>query len=43
MQVYELNSTRMEVHGFLKEHGAILHYTVKDLERDCAAHESCGL
>jgi hypothetical protein len=27
--------TRMEVHGFLKEHGAFLPYTVEDLEHDC--------
>jgi hypothetical protein len=26
--------TRMEVHGFLKEHGAFLPCTVKDLEHD---------
>jgi predicted HTH domain antitoxin len=26
--------TRMEVHAFLKEHGAYLHYSVEDLERD---------
>jgi len=26
--------TRMEVHAFLKEHGAWLHYSVDDLERD---------
>ncbi len=26
--------TRMEVHGFLKEHGAFLPYTVEDLEHD---------
>ena len=26
--------TRMEVHGFLKEHGAFLHYTEEDLEHD---------
>jgi len=26
--------TRMEVHGFLKEHGAFLHYTDEDLEHD---------
>src|SRR6266567_9602780 len=26
--------TRMEVHGFLKEHGAFLHYTGEDLEHD---------
>ena len=35
--------TRMEVHGFLKDHGVFLHYTVEDLERDRAAHESHGL
>jgi hypothetical protein len=27
--------TRMEVHGFLKEHGAFLPYTDQDLEHDC--------
>jgi hypothetical protein len=26
--------TRMEVHAFLKEHGAYLHYSVEDLKRD---------
>jgi predicted HTH domain antitoxin len=26
--------TRMEVHAFLKEHGAYMHYSVADLERD---------
>lgn len=26
--------TRMEVHAFLKEHGAYLHYSAADLERD---------
>jgi predicted HTH domain antitoxin len=26
--------TRMEVHAFLKEHGAWLHYSLDDLERD---------
>jgi hypothetical protein len=26
--------TRMQVHGFLKEHGAFLPYTVEDLEHD---------
>jgi hypothetical protein len=26
--------TRMEVHAFLKEHGAWLHYSAADLERD---------
>lgn len=29
--------TRMEVHAFLKEHGAYMHYSVTDMERD---HES---
>ena len=28
--------TRMEVHGFLKEHGVFLHYTREDLDHDCA-------
>ena len=27
--------TRMEVHGFLKEHGVFLQYTADDLEHDC--------
>jgi len=26
--------TRMEVHGFLKEHGAFMPYTAEDLEHD---------
>jgi len=26
--------SRMEVHGFLKEHGAFMHYTVEDLQHD---------
>jgi hypothetical protein len=26
--------TRMQVHGFLKEHGVYLHYTAADLEHD---------
>jgi hypothetical protein len=26
--------TRMEVHAFLKQHGAYLHYSIADLERD---------
>ena len=26
--------TRMEVHGFLKEHGVFLHYALEDLEHD---------
>jgi predicted HTH domain antitoxin len=34
---------RLEVHGFLKEHGVYLRYTVEDLERDRAAHEHLGL
>src|SRR3984885_14841118 len=28
--------TRMEVHGFLKEHGVFLHYTLYHLEQDSA-------
>jgi hypothetical protein len=28
--------TRMEVHGFLKEHGVYLHYTMEDLDHDTA-------
>lgn len=28
--------TRMEVHGFLKDHGAFMHYTAEDLDRDAA-------
>jgi hypothetical protein len=36
-------ATRMQVHGFLKDHGVPLHYTVEDLDRDRAAHESLGL
>jgi hypothetical protein len=35
--------TRLEVHGFLKEHGVYLRSTVEDLERDRAAHERLGL
>ena len=35
--------TRLEVHGFLKDHGVYLRYTVEDLERDRAAHEHLGL
>jgi Uncharacterised protein family (UPF0175) len=26
--------TRMEVHGFLKDHGAVMHYTAEDLDQD---------
>ena len=35
--------TRLEVHGFLKEPGVYLRYTVEDLDRDRAAHERLGL
>jgi hypothetical protein len=28
--------TRMEVHEFLKEHGAFMHYTLEDLDHDNA-------
>jgi hypothetical protein len=28
--------SRMDVHGFLKEHGVYLHYTLDDLEHDLA-------
>jgi predicted HTH domain antitoxin len=35
--------TRMQVHGFLKDHGVPLHYDVEDLESDRAAHERLGL
>ena len=28
--------TCMEVHGFLKDHGAFMHYTAEDLGRDSA-------
>jgi len=28
--------TRYEVDGFLKEHGAFMHYTMEDVERDTA-------
>jgi hypothetical protein len=33
----------MDVHGFLKDHGVPLRYTVEDLERDRANHERLGL
>jgi hypothetical protein len=26
--------TRFQLHGFLKEHGAYMHYTMEDIERD---------
>ncbi len=45
--------TCMEVHGFLKEHGVFLHYTLDDLEHDMQEarrygaleneHRPCGL
>ena len=35
--------TRMEVDGFLKEHGVELEYTWEDLERDRATHHRLGL
>ena len=35
--------TRMEVDGFLKEHGVELEYTLEDLERDREAHRRLGL
>jgi predicted HTH domain antitoxin len=35
--------TRMEVDGFLKEHGVELEYTVEDLERDRETHRRLGL
>ena len=33
----------MEVHGFLKDHGVPLDYTVEDLEQDREAHRHLGL
>lgn len=35
--------TRMEVDGFLKEHGVELEYTLEDLERDREVHRELGL
>jgi len=34
--------TRLDVHGFLKAHGAYLRYSVEDLDRDRAAHKRLG-
>jgi len=34
--------TRLDVHGFLKAHGAYLRYSVEDLECDRATHERLG-
>jgi hypothetical protein len=35
--------TRMEVHGFLKEHGVYMHYTMEDIERDTETALSVAL
>ena len=35
--------TRLEVDGFLKEHGVELEYTLEDLERDRETHRRLGL
>jgi predicted HTH domain antitoxin len=35
--------TRMELDGFLKDHGVELEYTLEDLERDREAHRQLGL
>jgi hypothetical protein len=35
--------TRMEVDGFLKDHGVELDYTIEDLERDRETHRRLGL
>lgn len=35
--------TRLEVHGFFKEHNVALRYTLEDLEKDRAAHRRLGL
>jgi hypothetical protein len=35
--------TRMEVDGFLKEHGVELEYTAEDLQRDREAHRKLGV
>jgi hypothetical protein len=29
--------SRMDVHGFLKQHGAFMHYTIEDMEQDTAS------
>jgi hypothetical protein len=36
-------STRLEVHGFLKDHDVPLRYTLEDLEKDREAHQRLGL
>lgn len=35
--------TRLEVDGFLKQHGVELEYTTEDLERDREVHRRLGL
>lgn len=35
--------TRIEVHGFLKEHDVPLRYSLEDLEKDREAHRRLGL
>ena len=35
--------TRFEVHGFLKDHGVPLNYSLEDLEADRLTHERLGL
>ena len=35
--------TRFEVHGFLKDHGVLLNYSLEDLEADRLTHERLGL
>jgi len=35
-------NTRMDVHGFLKEHGVYLHYSLEDLEHDIREADRYG-
>lgn len=35
--------TRLEVHGFFKDHDVPLRYSLEDLEKDRAAHRRLGL
>ena len=35
--------TRFEVHGFLKDHGVCLNYTLEELEQDREAYRHLGL
>jgi hypothetical protein len=37
------SETRLEVHGFLKEHDVPLRYTLEDLEKDRETHRRLGL